>query len=224
MIRFTAAALLLTTTIAVAQPTERRFDVGRFDAVELASADGVRITRGDRFSIMADGDPRAVAALDIGVRGDTLRIDRRSGSDVRGVAIVTIVMPVLKAAAISGSGSIRATAVAGDAVTGRISGSGTITLAGLAARNVRLDLSGSGSIVADGSADRVTADLSGSGQIDARRLTAPALLANLGGSGQINATASRTADVSAGGSGSVRIDGGARCAIHRSGTASVRCG
>ncbi len=231
MNRLAIIAPLLATTLAgsaIAQSgsssTERRFDVGRFDAIDLAGSDDVRVVPGTAISVVATGDPRAVAALAIEVRGDTLRVARKSGTWRDKGAIVTVTIPTLRAATISGSGFLRATAIEAPAFVGRISGSGGMTLTALRAGQARFDLSGSGSIVADGSADAVGIDLGGSGKVDARRLAAPDVSVNMGGSGSVAATASRTAEVRAGGSGSVVVAGGPRCTVRKSGTAVVRCG
>jgi len=231
MNRFALAAALSATVLtgsAVARSdassTERRFDVGRFDAIDLAGSDDVRVVPGTAISVVATGDPRTVAALAIEVRGDTLRVARKPGSWRDKGAVVIVTIPTLRAATISGSGFLRATAVTAPAFVGRISGSGGMTLTALRASDARFDLSGSGSIVADGSADTVTIDLGGSGKVDARRLATPDVSVNMGGSGSVAATASRTAEVRAGGSGSVVVAGGPRCAVRKSGTAVVRCG
>lgn len=223
MIRFLSVAVLLATSPAPAQDGPRRFDVGRFDAVELASADRVRILPGTAVSVIADGDPRAVAALAITVRNGTLSVGRTPGIHRGRGATVTVTMPSLRAASLSGSGSIGVNGVAAPAFVGRLGGSGSMALAGLKAASVRLDLSGSGSIAANGTADTLAIRLGGSGQIDTRRLATPALTVDLGGSGAVAAAASRTAVVIAGGSGSVRVTGGPRCTVRKSGSASVRC-
>lgn len=223
MIRILPLVLLLTTTVASAQDGARRFDVTRFGAVELTSSDIISVVPGSTVSVVATSDPRAVAALAIDVRGDTLRVGRRPGNWRDKGALVTITMPTLCAARISGSGDIRAGAISGRSFAGSISGSGALTLADRV-ETARFDLSGSGSIVASGSAGGVAIDLGGSGQVDTHALATPALSVDLGGSGTVTAIASRTATIGSGGSGSVRVWGGPRCDVRKSGTATVRCG
>jgi len=224
MIRILPLALMLTATAAGAQSGERRFDVGGFDAVELASSDAVRVVAGGAFSVTATGDPRAVAALAITVRGGTLRVDRTPGRHADKGATVTVTMPALRMATLSGSGSIRADRVAGPAFTGHLGGSGGMTLTGMKVARASFDLDGSGSVVADGSAGAVAIDLGGSGRIDTRKLTTAAVTIDMGGSGSIAATATATAAVRAGGSGVVRVGGGARCDVRKGGSAIVHCG
>lgn len=225
MIRtLTFISLLAIASGTTAQTGERHFDLGRFDAVELASFDRIRIVTGDGFAVTAGGDPRAVATLALSVRGNTLRVDRTPGSHTDRGAVVTVTMPSLRAATLSGSGSIEASGISGRSFTGRITGSGGMTLGRLAVNDARLDLDGSGSIVADGSAQAIDIDLGGSGRIDTRRVAVRGVTIALGGSGSVMAASTGTAIIRASGSGSVRVAGGPRCDVRNSGTAIVRCG
>lgn len=224
----TLSLALLFAAPLTAQPGERRFDVGRFDAIDLAGSDDVRVVPGLSFAVVASGDRRAVAALSIAVRGDTLHVGRLPGRYRDAGATVTVTMPMpmpmLRAATISGSGGFRASGVRGRTFAGRISGSGGMILTGLRVGSAQFDLGGSGSIVADGSADSVGIDLGGAGRIDTQRLATPVVVIELGGSGSVAATAARTAGIRAAGSGSVRVTGHPACDIRNTGTATVRCG
>ncbi|WP_294190231.1 head GIN domain-containing protein [uncultured Sphingomonas sp.] len=205
-------------------PVERRFAPKSLTSVELAGSDRVQVTRGPAVSVTASGDPRAVAALDIAVRGDTLRIDRLPGSYRDRGALVSVTVPSLRMASISGSGAMSIVAVESPDFTGSVARSGAMRVADLRARTVRFDLSGSGAISASGSTDDAALDLGGSGSIDVRGLAVSALTISAGGSGTVSATATRTATIRAGGSGSVRVTGGARCDVAKGGSGSVRCG
>ncbi len=223
MRRFIPLALLVIASAAGAQPADRRFDVGGFDTVELASSDTIRIVPGASFSVTAAGDPRAVASLALDVRGGTLRIRRTPGQHSDRGAAITVRMPVVRAVNLSGSGTINAGGVGGESVTARLSGSGQVRLADLHARQVHLILDGSGSITASGRADRVRVNLGGSGRVETTALATPTLAVDLGGSGEVAATASSAASIRAGGSGSVRVTGHPTCAVTKSGTARVTC-
>jgi hypothetical protein len=221
-----AAVIAFTISSAPAgatQTDERKFEVGQFEAIQLTGPDSVRVVSGSTISVVASGDPRAVAALAIEVRGDTLRIGRRQGTYQNKVALVTVTMPVLRATTITGSGGIGVDGIEGRSFTASITGSGGVRLAGLQVEAARFDLSGSGSIVAKGNARAVTIDLGGSGSVDTRGLAAPTVTVDLGGSGSVAAAASRTAMIRAGGSGDVRVSGGARCNVGKSGSGTVRC-
>lgn len=215
---------LATAAIAQSAAGPRRFAVTGFDAIDLTGADSIRVLPGATPSVIAEGDPRAVAALAIDVRDGTLRVGRKPGNWHDEGARITVTMPHLRAARISGSGAIRVGAVTGRDFTGTISGSGALAITDLDAETARFALPGSGTITAAGRAARVGIALDGSGRIDTRALATPAVRVTMGGSGSVDATATRSADVAAGGSGSIRVTGGAQCAVRNSGAASVRCG
>jgi len=225
MVRSIVLALSLATALsaAPAHADDRRFDVGRFSAIELSASDQVRVVPGD-IAVTASGDPKALAALQIEVRDDTLHVDRRPGSWRDRGAIVTVSVPALRAASIQGSGGIRIAAVTGPRFAGSVSGSGTLSLPRLDASRVSLEVGGSGSIVAVGTADMAAIQVGGSGNVDARGLRTRDLTVGVGGSGDVSATASGTATVGVGGSGSVRVTGGASCTVSRGGSGSVHCG
>lgn len=205
------------------QQSGRRFDVGRFSAIELTGSDDVRVTSGAP-AVSASGDPRALEALLVEVRGDTLHIGRRAGRWRDRGAVVSVSVPALRAAAIRGSGNLRVAHVAGAEFAGSVGGSGNLSLAHVEAARLRLAVGGSGSIVASGSAPSAAIDVGGSGNVDARALRTRDLVVAIGGSGSVVAVASGTATVSAGGSGSAVVTGGAQCTVSPSGSGSVRCG
>lgn len=220
----TSFAGLATSAIAQSDAAPRRFAVTGFDAIDLSGSDSIRVLPGATLSVIADGDPRAVAALAIDVRDGTLRVGRKPGNWRDQGARITVTLPRLRAARISGSGDIRVGAVAGRDFTGSISGSGTLAVTDLDAETARFALPGSGTITAAGRATQVAIALDGSGRIDTRALATPVVRVTMGGAGTIAATATRTADIAASGSGSIRVAGGATCAVRNSGAASVRCG
>lgn len=203
---------------------ERRFDPGSFAAIELAGSDRVEVAPGSAVSVVARGGPQAVAALDVAVRGDTLRIARRLGNYHDRRVLVRVTVPMVRAASISGSGAMTVAGAEGSIFTASVAGSGSLHVVDLRARTARFDLSGSGSISGTGSADDVAINLGGSGSVDTRGLASGALTVSAGGSGTISATATRVATIRAGGSGSVRVTGGARCNVSKGGSGSVRCG
>ena len=221
----TAAAVIVALAAAPgnAQNSGRAFDVAGFYSVELIGADDVRIVAGESVSVVATGDPRAVAALAIAVHGTTLSIGRRPGNWRDKGALVTVTAPSVRALSLSGSGSIVATGIGGPQLAAQVSGSGDIHLVGLHARHVHLQLSGSGSILAAGSAQAASIDLGGSGDIDTRALATSDLDVALGGSGDVRSVATRTARVNGNGSGSVVVGGGASCSVSSGGSGSVSC-
>lgn len=199
-----ATAMLLSASPIVAQEGPRHFNVSGFDSVDVASSDKVEIMEGSAFSVVASGDGQAVQSLAITVEAGTLHVDRTPGRHRDSGAFVRVTVPTLRAASLSGSGSI--------------------TLTPQQASLLRLDLRGSGSIRAQGRAKSVSINLTGSGSIDTRQLATPAITVDLSGSGSVVASATGTASIHASGSGNVEILGDIGCRVRKSGSGSVRCG
>lgn len=217
------AATLLASLPLAAQAAERRFAVAGFDAVRLSGSDHVVVTAGSVPSVVASGDPAAVAALRIEVRGGTLHVDRLPGSYRDRGATVAVTMPRLVKLTLDGSGSIRARGVAAPRFAAEESGSGSISIEDLRTAEMRLEMSGSGSITAVGTSPQLRIDASGSGTIDATRVSARDLDVTSSGSSTVRARASGRATIGSSGSGSVDIDGAADCRVTKNGSGSVRC-
>lgn len=201
----------------------KRFEVASFDAIDLPGSDDVRVVRSDDVSVVASGDPRAIAALAVTVDHGTLRVTRKPGRWQDRGAMVTVTVPSLRAATLSGSGELDVETMAAT-FDARLLGSGGLTLRGLHGETVRMELAGSGDLTASGTARRAEIRLAGSGNIDARALEVRDLGAEVGGSGDIQAQASDTASVAVSGSGDVTVAGHPRCTVRKSGSGTVRCG
>lgn len=255
MHRFTSAATLAAAlfaagiAVAAAAPSgapsgERRFAVHRFDAIDLAGPDNVRVVTGDTVSVVASGDPGALAMLRIDVRGTTLRIGRQPGRSQDRGALVTVTMPALRAATITGSGDMEAAAGPVARFAGRVDGSGTLRLRDLRTGEARIDIAGSGDVMLDGvvrgplaialpgagdlvaigKAGSVAIHLTGTGDVDAAGLATPTLGVDLSGTGNVKARASGTARIAASGTGGVIVAGHPRCTVRHNGLSTVRCG
>lgn len=218
-----APLVLVPMLLAAADPKERRFAASGFDAVTLSSGDRVIVTAGAAASVVATGDPAAIAALRVETRGNTLHVGRLPGSWHDRGATVTVTLPRLAAVTLDGSGSIRATAAVGPRFAAEENGSGDIVVEGLRATEARLSLTGSGSVTASGSAPQLWIDASGFGSVDTTRVVAGDLDIDASGSSSVRARVSRHATINASGSGSVRVEGTADCRVSKSGSGSVRC-
>lgn len=240
-----AAVLLPVSLTANTAPNdgEKRFDVAGFGAIAVTGSDDVRVIAGDRFSVTATGDPRALAALEVDVRGDTLRVGRRGNWRDRG-ALVTIAMPAVRAVAVTGSGGVDVARVAVTDFTARVSGAGNLRIRALRTHNAQIEVNGSGDVAIDdaatdaltigvsgsgdvaarGTAGSVAMRLTGSGDIDAAALDARRLRIDASGSGDVRAHARDTAAIAAGGASDVAVTGHPICTVRKGGAADVTCG
>lgn len=221
--------LALSSAFLAALPAAaatRDFPAQGFDHVELKSAATVAITTGPRFTVHAEGDAELVRRLTADVRGGTLVLGWLQDGSVRGNndLHVSITMPRVAGAAISGAGTMTIDRVDAPQFAGDVSGAGTIRIAQLRAPHTTLAMGGTGQIVVAGHTARLDAGVSGVGSIDAANLAADAGKFDMSGTGHIGARVNGPADVSLSGMGSVVVSGNPRCSVHKSGLGSVRCG
>lgn len=210
----------------------RNFANKSFDRVTLAGADSVKIIYGRNFSVSATGTQDVLDRLDIRQDGSTLIVSRKKeggwhlGWGKRhGSAQVTVTMPLLRAASLSGAGDFSvSTATPEDAFDANLTGTGALTVENSRAKAVSLSLTGAGDMKLRGTADTIKAQLTGTGNMDVAALPTREIDLMLTGAGNISATASELASGNLSGVGNVEITGNARCAIRKSGVGDVRCG
>lgn len=244
----TIPAVMVVATSAIAADQEsRRFKEPPFSAVELIGPDSITIVPGSQQEVVARGDPRALAKLDISVSDGTLRVsrkkERRWRNDGDKGAHITVTVPDLRAVRLTGAGDMdvgrfrRATFSAalmgaGDlSIRGlyirqgsfTLSGAGNLSLTDLTARRASLVLNGTGNLDASGTAGQVEMQLGGTGEIDAGKLVSDNATASLGGTGSIEGYARNSATISVGGTGSIHFSGHPRCTISKSGLGSASC-
>ena len=186
---------------------ETRSIEGFIDVDSKGSLD-VRVEQGDTFSVAVNIDSNLLSLVETRVVGKTLVISSyQSLSTHLPGPHVSIKMPQVAGAYLSGSGRVALTSVhESGPVALRLSGSGAIDFSGTAP-SVDVDVSGSGDVNLAGSADRLSADLAGSGAIDAASLPAAAGSIDLSGSGNVRATINGPVDVALRGSGNIDLYG-----------------
>ncbi|MGB3845923.1 MAG: head GIN domain-containing protein [Sphingopyxis sp.] len=208
--------------------TTQNYALTGFTAVEVAGPDDVTIRQGNAFSISATGPKSEIDELDIKLDGTMLSIGRkregfsfsRNGKGVK----IAITMPKLDGVRLTGSGSLDADAVAGDAVKAVLTGSGDLKVAKLTGTSAEIKVSGSGDIeIAGGTVKSGDLGVTGSGDIDAGGLVAETLDVSVTGSGNVEAQATGKADISILGSGDVELTGGATCTTRKMGSGSATC-
>ena len=209
---------------------QRSYQVGSFDRIEVAGPYDVRVRTGSAPSVSASGPEKLMERLVVEVKGDRLLIHPRKDqrmfnwSSTRGTATIDVTVPMLRAAAIAGSGEMTVDRIAGQRFDGSVAGSGDLSLSSLQVQALKLSIAGSGDVRA-GSGEAQSADYSiaGSGDIDARGVRAGTAAVSIAGSGSINGQANGTASVSIMGSGDVELSGGAKCTVSKHGSGSARC-
>lgn len=205
----------------------RDYPLSGFSAVELTASDNVEVRAGSSFAVHAQGSQKSLDHLLIVRDGDTLRIGRKPMIVIgwsNENTLITVTMPGIRAAKVTGSGGLTIDRVAGDAFRGETSGSGAIDIGAMDVQQGDLAVRGSGGIAASGKVRMLTASVTGSGDINAKGLQASGATVSLTGSGSINATVNGSATGRLAGSGDIDLGRGARCSITKSGSGDITCG
>lgn len=222
-----AASLAASLAACSAGAAERNFPVTAFDRLAVGGSSDVTVTTGKAVGVTATGDPRALDRLDIRVDDGKLIIGTKgswnSGGSTEKTRIA-VTVPMLRAAAVSGSGNVRVDRIDTADFEAAVSGSGNLALPSLAASKARFAVAGSGNVDAAGRSNETAAKVSGSGGLDISGLKTGVLTASVSGSGNVDAYATTSAALSVAGSGDIRVRGGARCSISKAGSGSVDCG
>lgn len=216
-------------TVEAGPTVTQSFGLKGFTGVKVAGPDDVTIRQGDAFAITAKGSKGEIDELEIVLDGDVLSIGRkRSGftfSDHDGKGLqIAITMPKLTALRLTGSASIDADSVDGDAVEAVVTGSGDLKVAKLTGKSAELTISGSGDIeIGGGTIGTGDYNVTGSGSIDADGLVADTLDVSITGSGDVDAQATGAADISILGSGDANVSGGGKCTTKALGSGTATC-
>jgi hypothetical protein len=215
-----------------AGPTvSRNYQVGNFQAIEVAGPYDVQVRTGGNPSVSASGGEKLLERTVVEVRGDKLVIrpeEQRGwfhfGWSSSGKASFTVTVPQLSGATIAGSGNIKVDKVQGASFAGDVAGSGGLIIAAMDVQNLNLSIAGSGGVKAGaGRAQSAEYEISGSGDVDASAIQTQQAKVSIAGSGSVRAHSSGTADVSIMGSGDVEVAGGAKCNVSKQGSGNVRC-
>lgn len=209
--------------------TTQSYPLTGFIGVEVAGPDDITVRQGDSFSISARGRKETLDRLEIRLDGTKLVIGRKregfsfSNHDDDDLDIA-ITMPRLDALRLTGSGSIIADTVDGDAVEAVVTGSGDLKIAKLTGKSAEITVSGSGDIeIGGGTIGSGEISVTGSGDIDAEALVATTLAVSVTGSGNVDAQATGKADIRILGSGDVTLGGGATCSTRQTGSGTATC-
>ena len=177
-----------------------------FDGVELAGSNQVTIRVGGEQSVVVHADDNILDRVTTRVSEGKLVIGNEGGGfTTRNPIRVDVVVPAVNALTLTGSGTIAADGIDGDALTVALSGSGVVS--------------------ASGRARRVDIELNGSGDVQLQELAAHDVHAKMSGTGRIAVNATDSLDASVPGTGSIVYTGNppsVRKSVTGIGSVSVR--
>lgn len=164
---------------ATAAP-ERRLAWSGGDTIDVTTPVPLKLSAGNSGEVVLRGAPDTIAHLRL-----------------RGSRLVSCGRP--------GAGPVEVELPARALRHVRISGAGTVTLEKLSQRELGLNISGSGDIQAQGTVERVSAEISGSGNVGLADVALKRLRTRISGSGRIEAGPTDEADIRLSGAGTVKL-------------------
>ncbi len=230
MNRILLFALLAFASAAPASAAERTYSVTDFDRIIVEGPYVVRLVIGRSTSARASGSREALERLAIDVTGQTLRIRRnrtgeRSGNSVQaGPVTVELSARTLRSARLIGPGTLDVDRAEGLRVELAVQGSGRLRATSIAADALSLGLLGSGRIEVAGTAETLRATVDGTGDVEGSGLRAKTANIVTNTLGTVALGVSREATVSAMGLGNVNISGRPTCNVSGPGAGQVSCG
>jgi hypothetical protein len=231
MKRIMLAALAAASASATAAgAAERRFTVTDFDKIEVSGPFQVTLGTGRPGSATASGSDAALGRVSIQVEGRTLRVrPNRSawgGYPGEGAGPLKIELSThsLRSAFVNGAGSLSIDKARTMKFDAGVSGSGQLKIANVESDNLTLGLLGSGKIVIGGKAKTLRANIQGSGDLDAAGLVADDAQISAETAGTITVSVSRSAKVTASGTGDTIISGKPACTVKALGSGRIVCG
>ena len=196
------AAVAATITASGKALTQER-QARDFAALALAIPAQVEIVQGAQERLSITADDTVLPQIESVVERGTLRLRWREGTRVRNAKIrVSLQVKALESIVISGSGAVRAPA--------------------LATPRLALHVTGSGEVQLGGKADALEVRISGSGDVRAGHLAAQRACVSISGSGDATVAPRETLRVRIAGSGDVGYYGDPRVEKSVSGSGSVR--
>ena len=208
--------------------TDRDYQVGEFNRIELGGAYDMTVHTGPEVSVHARGGQNVLDKLEVEVKGDTLVVRPKKegwswGRHSNGKVELTVTLPALRAASLAGAGGIRIDQVSGDSFEGSISGAGDLRIEKVDVGSLKFDVAGAGSIYASGKSRTADYGITGAGDVVAKGLTSETASISITGAGGVTANATKTANVSIVGAGDVNLAGGAKCSVSKVGSGDVNC-
>ena len=200
--------------------------VASFDKVKALGPDNIVFVTGDKFSIKAEGNAKAIATLRYKMDNNAIVIGRTGnnwfGDEGKGVTI-TITAPTLAQASLAGSGDFTADKMTGDEVVVKVAGSGNLKVAEISGKKLESKIAGSGDALLSGKVDSADFSVLGSGSIDARKLNATDAKVSIAGTGDVSLTATGKVEAKVAGTGNIDVTGGAKCSSKSVGSGNISC-
>ena len=225
--RITLAFFVAVAVASPATAADRNYSVTSFDRIRVEGPYSVNVTTNVAPFARASGDLRAIDRVSLRVEGRTLYVRANrpaAGSTLdkpAGPVTINVGTHDLAHASLSGSGSLAIDKLRGLEFVLLVSGSGSGSIAEADLDKLRVSLVGSAQAKLGGKAKQFTGLIRGAGSLDASALATKDATLGVQGPGGITATATNSAKITASGTATVALEGGAACELKVTGSAVV---
>ncbi|MCY7339117.1 MAG: DUF2807 domain-containing protein [Sphingomonas bacterium] len=225
--RIILAFSLLAAAAAPSTAAERNYSVTSFDRIRVEGPYAVSLITNRSPFARASGSRAALDAVSLRVEGRTLyvRADRSAWGGTPGQPAGPVRIELgthdLAQASLSGSGSVAIDRVRGLNFVLLVSGSGSGSIADVDVDQFRVSVIGAASAKVAGRAKQFTGNIRGAGSLDAAALMTKDVALSALGPVTLRASASNSAKITASGTSTVVLEGGAACELKVSGSATV---
>lgn len=230
MIRLLVALSAFLAFAAPARAADRPYPVADFDRLVIEGAYRVHLVVGRATTAAASGTRDGLDRVSIETSGQTLRIRPRRnlwGADARsdpGPVTIRLTTRSLRSARLVGPARLEVEGAGGLAVDFMVEGSGELRATRVAADALVLGLLGSGSLEVTGTAKTLRGQFQGTGAVAAAGLAADAATISANTAGSVALTVNGRAEIIAYGLGTVTIGGNPACMLSGPSVSNVRCG
>jgi hypothetical protein len=226
--------LLVLTVLAAAFPAQaadRPYPVSDFDRLVVEGPYRVHLVVGRATTARANGTREGLDRVSIETNGTTLRVRPQrnlwgasAGSDP-GPVTIELTTRTLRSARLLGPATLDVEGAGGRlSVELMVLGSGTLRATRVAADALSLGLLGAGSLEITGTAKTLSGQFQGTGSVAAADLAANSATITTNTAGNVALQVNGRAEITAYGLGIVAVTGHPACVLNGSGTAQVRCG
>lgn len=230
MARLVLAFLTLIALAAPAHAADRPVPVSDFDRLIVEGPYRVQLLVGRATTAVASGTREGLDRVSIEAAGRTLRIRPRrnlwgaTAAVDPGPVTIRLTTRSLRSARLLGPAVLEVEGAGGLAVELMVEGSGTLRATRVAADALSLGLLGAGSLEVAGTARTLRARFQGTGSVAAAGLVADSATITANTVGSVALSVNGRAEITAYGLGSVTIGGTPACQVNGPGAANVRCG
>jgi hypothetical protein len=225
-----AFALLALLAAAPAYAADRPYPVADFDRLVVEGPYRVHLVVGRATTARANGTRDGLDRVSIETNGQTLRIRPQrnvwgadTGTDP-GPVTIELTTRTLRSARLLGPATLDVEGAGGLNVDFMVQGSGTLRATRVAADALSLGLLGAGTLELAGTAKTLRGQFQGTGSVAAANLAADAATITANTMGNVALQVNGRAEITAYGLGTVTIGGRPACVLNGPGASQVRCG